>query len=155
MRTFLDSGVLIAAFRGESDAAEKAFQILEDPNREFISNDFVKLELIPKAKYHRNGDEVEFYNKYFSSVSELFITTPDHMTDSFNMACNYGLQGGDAVITCAAIKMKADVFVTSEGRTKPMFRIPQSELLVETIQPEASRKSRSWYRRIFDCLRKM
>lgn len=151
MRTFLDSGVLIAAFRGNNEVSEKAFQIMEDPNREFISSDFVKLEVIPKAKYFHNDDEVEFYNEYFASTIDLFITTSDHINNSFDMACNYGIAGSDAVISCAAIKMNADVFITSERPTTAMFKIPKNDLLVESIY---SPKKRSLFSRISEWLKK-
>lgn len=41
-RTFIDSGVLIVAARGEGAIAERALAILEDPNREFASSVFLK-----------------------------------------------------------------------------------------------------------------
>lgn len=37
-RTFIDSGVLIAATRGEGAIAERALAILVDPNREFAAS---------------------------------------------------------------------------------------------------------------------
>jgi hypothetical protein len=48
-RTFIDTGVLIAAARGQNDFAARAMAILDDPNREFASSIFVKLEVLPKA----------------------------------------------------------------------------------------------------------
>jgi predicted nucleic acid-binding protein len=44
--TFIDSGVLIAAARGEGEIAERALQILEDNKREFASSVFLSSETI-------------------------------------------------------------------------------------------------------------
>ena len=44
IRTFIDAGVLIYATRSQGELAERAFQILEDKNREFASSIFLKLE---------------------------------------------------------------------------------------------------------------
>lgn len=52
-RTFIDSGVLIAAARGRSEQSKRAMQILDDPSREFVSSPFVKLEILPKAIFNK------------------------------------------------------------------------------------------------------
>jgi hypothetical protein len=44
-RTFIDSGVLIAATRGTGGIAQTALTIIADPNREFVSSIFLKLEV--------------------------------------------------------------------------------------------------------------
>lgn len=41
IRTFIDSGVLIAAARSSGSVSDRALEILEDENREFISSIFV------------------------------------------------------------------------------------------------------------------
>ncbi len=53
MRTFLDSGALLAAVRSIGRDRERAPQILEDPDRSFVSSLFVHLELVPKAIFHK------------------------------------------------------------------------------------------------------
>lgn len=67
--TFIDSGVLIAAARGEGEIAERALQILEDNQREFASSLFLNLEVLPKAIYNKRTSEIEFYEEYFDAVS--------------------------------------------------------------------------------------
>jgi len=52
-RTFLDTGVLIAAALRTEETALQALQILDDPDREFVSSIFVKLEVLPKTIYSR------------------------------------------------------------------------------------------------------
>lgn len=64
IRTFIDAGVLIYAARSQGDLAERAFQILEDENREFASSIFLKLEVLPKAIYNQQSSEVKFYETF-------------------------------------------------------------------------------------------
>jgi predicted nucleic acid-binding protein len=59
LRTFLDSGVLITGWKGADRLA--AIAIMEDPSREFYTSSLVRLELLPKAHFHRQKAEVEFY----------------------------------------------------------------------------------------------
>jgi hypothetical protein len=40
-RTFLDAGVLIAAIRGTPEIADRAMALLNDPERLFVSSDFI------------------------------------------------------------------------------------------------------------------
>jgi hypothetical protein len=58
-RTFADAGLLIAVVRGEESVKQRALQILDDSDREFASSIFLKMEVMPKAIYHRNQDEVD------------------------------------------------------------------------------------------------
>ena len=46
IRTFVDSGVLITAARGSGESAHDALAILDDPDREFVSSFFIRLEVI-------------------------------------------------------------------------------------------------------------
>jgi hypothetical protein len=50
--TFLDSGVLIAALKGQPSIGDRAAQILKDPNRVFLTSPFVRLEVCPKALFN-------------------------------------------------------------------------------------------------------
>jgi hypothetical protein len=52
IRTFFDSGVLIAAARSVSPDQERALQFLEDPNRSFFTSPFVYLKVVPKAIFY-------------------------------------------------------------------------------------------------------
>ncbi len=48
-RTFVDTGVLITAWRGKEPEASRALRILDDPDRSFASSVFVKLEALSGA----------------------------------------------------------------------------------------------------------
>ena len=65
IRTFVDSGVLIAAYKGSPSVVALAIDILVDPNRVFLSSPFLRHEVSPRALYNRQQDEYRFYQKYF------------------------------------------------------------------------------------------
>lgn len=67
--TFVDSGVLIAAFRSGGETGRRALTLLDDPGREFASSPFVRLEVLPKPVYFGRRDEAEFYRMFFAQVS--------------------------------------------------------------------------------------
>jgi hypothetical protein len=49
--TFLDAGVLIAAVRGQEESAASVLALLAAPERSFVTGDFLKMEVLPKAIY--------------------------------------------------------------------------------------------------------
>ena len=51
IRTFLDSGVLIAAATGHRHDSARALSIINDPVRAFAASIYVQLEVLPKAVY--------------------------------------------------------------------------------------------------------
>jgi hypothetical protein len=59
--TYLDSGVLINAFRGINPVSLRAVQVLDQEPRQFATSAFVQLETLPKAIYNQQEEEVEFY----------------------------------------------------------------------------------------------
>ena len=70
-RTFLDAGILIAAIRGTPEIAERALALLDEPEHGFVSSDFVRLEVLPKAVYFRHTAAATFYRAYFASVTDM------------------------------------------------------------------------------------
>ncbi len=69
IRPFVDSGVLITAARGSGESAHDALAILDDPDREFVSSFFIRLEVIPKPSYFNRESELSFYNNFFDAVA--------------------------------------------------------------------------------------
>jgi hypothetical protein len=122
-KTFLDAGVLIAAARGKDIEAARAMQVLDDPNREFVSSLFLKLEVLPKAIYEKRGDEARFYETFFEAVT--YWAEPDNylIKDAYQKACKYGLAAMDALHISAAIFARSDEFVTTEKHDKPIHRV--------------------------------
>jgi predicted nucleic acid-binding protein len=121
--TFIDSGILVAAARGVGEYSEKAIEILTDANREFGSSEFIKMEVIPKAIYHRKTAEVQFYETFFSAVTYWANDIEQVIRDSYYIGCKYGLAAMDAFHIAAALSIGAEEFMTTEKPTKPMFNI--------------------------------
>jgi predicted nucleic acid-binding protein len=127
--TFIDSGVLITAARGVGEDSEKALEILADSSREFASSEFIKMEVIPKAIYNRKTAEAEFYESFFSAVTYWANDIEKVIQDAYNIACQYGLAAMDALHVAAALSVGAEEFVTTEKKTKPMFRVSSIKVI--------------------------
>lgn len=67
--SYIDSGVLINAFRGDAQVSLQPLLILDDPDRQFASSSFVQLETLPKAIYQRQVAEQDFYQTFFDNVN--------------------------------------------------------------------------------------
>ncbi len=119
--TFVDAGVLIAAARGTGVKALGAFSVLDDPNREFASSVFVRLEVLPKAVYNKRRAEENFYESFFAAVTR-WADPSDTLNGAVRVASTYGLSALDALHVTAALGVGADEFVTTEGVTKPIHR---------------------------------
>jgi predicted nucleic acid-binding protein len=122
IRTFLDAGVLIAAFRSRNAASTPALTLLDDPERVFVTTDYVRLEVLPKPFYFRRETEVEFYEAFFApaefvEVSQALVST------AIEEARQAGLAAIDALHVAAAKRAGVEEFITVERPTKPMFRV--------------------------------
>src|SRR5215210_1274737 len=116
--TFVDAGVLIAAARGTGIKALAAFSVLDDPGREFASSVFVQLEVFPKAVYNKRPAEENFYKSFFAAVTR-WADPADTLKDSLRVASTYGLSALDGLHVTAALGLRADGLVTTEGPGKP------------------------------------
>ena len=128
---YIDSGVLINAFRGVSEVSIKATEILDDSTRSFASSVFVQLETLPKSYYNKQLLEVEFYQTFFDAVSVWATDLNQIIKIADGIAKNYGLAAMDALHIAAAISINADEFVTTEKVTKPMHQV--TEIVVTSI----------------------
>lgn len=134
-RTYIDSGVLIAAARGTTPIAIRAMEILDDPDREFASSIFVKLEVLPKAICYKNTAESDFYEAFFNAVSYWADSLERIVEDAYHQACNSGLAALDALHVAAAISVGAEELVTTEKPDKPIHRA--TGIKVVSIVPSA------------------
>lgn len=122
IRTYVDAGVLIAAARGEASIAFRALDILDDPNREFVSSIFVRLEVLPKAVYNKNQAETDFYETFFYGVTDWANSFEALVQGAFNEACDSGLAALDALHVVSAVYADAEELVTTERLDKPINR---------------------------------
>lgn len=121
--TFLDSGVLLSAWRSDSSLRLKALSVLAAADRRFVSSDFVALEILPKAVYHKNRMEVAFHQRYLAAVHTLVANSDELLAEARKVAEKYGLNGMDALHIAAALIAQADEFITSERPTSPLTRV--------------------------------
>ena len=131
--TYIDSGVLIAAFRGPDDLARRACEVLDDPGRTFASSEFVKLELLPKAAYNKSELELEFYETFFGGVSVWGEPVALVVADALKEAKAQGLAAMDALHVASASVAGAEELVSTEKAGKPIHRA--RSVSVTSIQP--------------------
>ena len=131
IRTFLDSGVLIAAFRSRNTVSTPALTLLDDPERVFVTTDYVRLEVLPKPLYFRRETEAELYEAFFAAA-ELVEVSQALVLAAFEEARHAGLAAMDALHVAAAKRASVDEFITVERPTKPVFRV--AGLIVRTLE---------------------
>jgi len=121
-KTYIDSGVLIAVVRGDQRSARRALTVLEDPDRTFVASVFLRLELLPKAVYHRNRPEVALYEAFFARAP-AWADPVEHVVESAEReAARHGLNALDALHVAAAMMLGVEEFVTTERANKPLYR---------------------------------
>ncbi len=121
--TFLCSGVLIAAARGNDHLSTRALTILNDPERNFVSTPFVRLEVTPKAAYYKRVNELAFYSAYFTAIHMWVEPVELVISHAQQVAESYGLSGMDALHVAAALQGNVDELITTERPGKPIHRV--------------------------------
>ena len=124
IRTFADSCVYLAAFRNDALFGQAAQALLLRAPGLLICSDYLRLEIVPKAFFHRNLMELRFYESTLDRCL-LVPNSPHLQTTALQLACEYGLAAGDATLIAAAVLGSADVFITTEKPSKPMFRVKE------------------------------
>ena len=135
-RSFIDSGVLLAAFRAAGQLAENALNVLGDTDRQFVTSDFVRLELLPKPICYGNNEERRFYETFFASVEHVVRASHSLIDDAQREAETVGLSAMDALHIAAAKQAGCDEFVTAEKSTKPLFRV--AGITITTVRPPST-----------------
>ena len=129
IRTFIDAGVLIYAARSQEELAERAFQFLEDENREFASSIFLKLEVLPKAIYNQQSSEVKFYETFFAEVSHWATDIDAIIEAAYQESSQFGLGAMDALHIAAAVSVGATEFITNEKLEKSIHRTKRIKVI--------------------------
>ena len=123
----MDTGLLVAVAQGEEEVYEQALAVLDDPEREFVSSMYIKLETLPMAVHMRRGGQVEAYEAFFDSVSRWVPSSPVLSERALALASEHGITAVDALHAAAAEAEGAEL-VTTEKSTKPMFRVASVEV---------------------------
>jgi len=122
IRTFIDAGILIKAIRSQTSVAIEIIELLDDPDRQFLSTSLVELEVIPKAVYQKQKAETAFYREYFQTKAQRIPVDEALIQRAAERAMRLGLNALDSLHLEAAISAGADEFITTEKLTKPLFR---------------------------------
>jgi len=131
IRTFLDAGVLIAAARGGGRIDQRAHAILDDPEREFVTSEYIRMEILPKALYYRQSKEALLYEGFFTIAVQIVPPSVSLMTQAYTEACTFGLSALDALHITAAKVSGAAEFITTEKPTHTLFRV--TGLVIKSI----------------------
>ncbi len=119
--TYVDANALIVAYRGNQPAAQVALALLGDPARHFVASPYLRLEILRKPLFYRREDEIAFMERYFATVS-VWVPTSDQLVEqALRLAAHWDLGAMDALHAAAALQAGAEVFVTMERPTKPLF----------------------------------
>jgi predicted nucleic acid-binding protein len=116
IRTFVDANVLIAAAKAKAEDAKEAFCVLGDPEREFVTNDYLWLETVPKARYNGYPEQADFFEQVFASAVAHHEASAQGIVEAKALALKYGLSGIDALHVCSAITLGAHEFITGERK---------------------------------------
>lgn len=133
-RTYVDSNVLIEAFRGQEPGYRIALGILDDPGRELVVSDFLKLEVLPKPIFHNREEEIAFMEEVLSNAAENVSNSNELIEKAIDLASKYDLTPMDAIHVAAAMIAEVDELVTMEKPTKPICRV--KEVNVVSIYPQ-------------------
>jgi len=137
-RTYIDASVLIAAFQGDGIISRRAMEVLDDPNRELVVSDFLRLEVLPKPTFHKRTEEVEFMNAVLENAAENVPCDPGVTKKAIELASDYDVAPMDALHVGAASAAKVDEFVTMEKSTKPICRV--KEIRVTSLRPTSEER---------------
>ncbi|MCX5823957.1 MAG: PIN domain-containing protein [Deltaproteobacteria bacterium] len=138
-RTYLDANVLIAAFRGESDIVFHSLEALDDPERQFVVSDYLRLEVLPKPTFLGRHEEVQFMQTFLEEAAEDVPSSQELTRRAVSLASQYDMTPIDALHVGAAVTAAMNELVTIEKATKPMCRV--MEIKVISLHSENSQLS--------------
>lgn len=119
VRTYADACVLITAALAKDEAlANRALAVLDDPSREYIGSDFLRLEVLPKAV----DAERAFYEEYFAACSTWVSPSEDLVSQAIAESSGTGLKPLDALHVASAVEGDAHELVTFEKPSSPFFK---------------------------------
>ena len=117
LKVFIDANLLIRAATGRNTAV--AFLVLRKDLR-FITSEYLMMEVCPKAKLYGTSEECAFHDWFFPRT-QIIESSPRLRRLAREEADRLGLSAMDALHLAAASVGGADLFLTGEGRNKPMY----------------------------------
>jgi predicted nucleic acid-binding protein len=135
IRTFLDSGILISAARGDRPHSERCQRIIEERRRTLLTSVFVRLEVYPQVTYREFALQRAYLNEFFMEPALEWASDLNGMVQlGLLQAERHGLGAMDSLHIAAAMLLRADQFITAEKPSKPMFRV-QSLSVINVDNP--------------------
>jgi hypothetical protein len=113
---------LISALRGDKQISAVALAFLNDPLREYVTSDYVKVELLPPCTFHKNHIERTFYEEFFKSSATQVHSSDELLRFAIDEGGRTGISGMDAIHVACAVIAEAEELITSERLTKPIHR---------------------------------
>ena len=121
IRTFLDSGVYILAWRGSAEERASAERVFRDPNRILFASSIIRIEL---ARHRKNSpEEIAHFQALFDLVSVWVPLDDDLAFRARELRTEYDLGSLDALNVATAEAGVVDEFVTTEKPGKPLYRV--------------------------------
>jgi hypothetical protein len=97
--------------------------VLFDFDREIVATSLVALETVGHASYNNRTLELQFYKEFFDYVVTGTVEVDETLVaDAMLISKTIDADGIDAPHLAAAVRLGAEDFITTEKRTKPMFR---------------------------------
>lgn len=121
-RTFVDADVLINAFRGIGPTASAAQAVIDDPDREFVVSDILRLELLPKPQCFARTAEEQLYEAFFVAAIEC-VETASAIVQAAESEARPSASLPSALHVAAAKEAGVQDFITAEKVTSPLFRV--------------------------------
>ena len=96
-------------------------EILADSERSFVASSFLYLEVAPKATFHKRRAEASFYDRFFRDAK--WVRDFERIDEAARAeAEKHGLGAMDALHLAAAHVGGAAELITTEKRSKPIYR---------------------------------
>lgn len=121
-KTYIDSCVLLAAFKGDEPTSQRAMDIIGDTDRTFVVSHVLALECVSTARRGGYTDQVEFCEDFIRSGEHVALGDASTSWAVGVLAGNY-IQPMDLFHIAIAVQAQADDFITTEAPTKPFFTI--------------------------------
>jgi len=128
-RTYVDSSILIAAFRGAPEVSAAAMGILGDDTRSLVVSEFVELEVLPKSTYNHRNEEPQFMQEAINAAADNVSWSSNLTTQAMELAKRHGLSAVDAIHANAALIAAVDELATGERPTKSLCRVTEVKVV--------------------------
>lgn len=124
-RIYVDACVLmLAANASEEEVAQRAFEVLNAEDVDYLYSSIVEMEVIPRPTHNKRAADLEFFRTFFDCAERVGCAEKEQQQALQMMCERNGLQVVDAVHLSCAVSAGADELVTAEGPTKPMVDNP-------------------------------